>query len=99
MKMLRKYNTTLILFLLILTNCQQWYIVWLFATIMWQKPKMIKNIIWVSLITEFANSIYMFKSEWFIYDIYFVGIIICLFMMWQIYEGDKEKSRVQKIFR
>ena len=83
-KTLRKYNTALILFLLILTTFQQWYLVWLFATIMWQKPNMIRNIVGLSLITEIANSIYMFKSEWFIYDIYFVGIIICLFIAWQL---------------
>lgn len=83
-KTLRKYNTALILFLLILTTFQQWYLVWLFATIMWQKPDMIRNIVGISLITEIANSIYMFKSEWFIYDIYFVGIIICLFIAWQL---------------
>ena len=85
MKMLRKYNTTLILFLLILTNCQQWYIIWLFATIMWQKPKMIKNILWVSLITEFANSIYMIKREGFIYDLYYVTIIIIMLLLAQGY--------------
>ena len=83
-KTLRKYNTALILFLLILTTFQQWYLVWLFATIMWQKPDMIRNIVGLSLITEIANSIYMFKSEWFIYDIYFVGIIVCLFIAWQL---------------
>ena len=95
MKMLRKYNTTLILFLLILTNCQQWYIVWLFATIMWQKPKMIKNIIWVSLITEFANSIYMFKREIYIYDLYYVAIIIIMLLLAQGYahiKADEDRS-------
>lgn len=95
MKMLRKYNTILILFLLILTNCQQWYIVWLFATIMWQKPKMIKNIIWVSLITEFANSIYMFKREIYIYDLYYVAIIIIMLLLAQGYahiKADEDRS-------
>lgn len=83
-KTLRKYNTALILFLLILTTFQQWYLVWLFATIMWQKPDMIRNIVGLSLITEIANSIYMFKSEWYVYDICFVGFIICLFIAWQL---------------
>jgi len=58
--------------------------VWLFATIMWQKPDMIRNIVGLSLITEIANSIYMFKSEWYVYDICFVGFIICLFIAWQL---------------
>ena len=83
-KTLRKYNTALILFLLILTTFQQWYLVWLFATIMWQKPDMIRNIVGLSLITEIANSIYMLKSEWYVYDICFVGFIICLFIAWQL---------------
>ena len=83
-KTLRNYNTVLILFLLILTTFQQLYLVWLFATIMWQKPNMIRNIGGISIITEIANSIYMFKSEWYIYDIYFVEIIVCLFIAWQL---------------
>lgn len=81
--MLRKYNTIVVLSLLVLTNCQQWYLGWLFATIMWQKSKTIRNIIGLTAIVEIANSIYMFKTEYYIYDIYFVGIIICLFMLWQ----------------
>ena len=83
-KTLRKYNTALILFLLILTTFQQWYLVWLFATIMWQKTDMIRNIVGLSLIAEIANSIYMLKSEWYVYDICFVGFIICLFIAWQL---------------
>ena len=33
---------------------------------------------------EIANSIYMLKSEWYVYDICFVGFIICLFIAWQL---------------
>lgn len=89
MKMLRKYNTGLILFILILTNCQQWYIVWLFATIMWQRPNTIRNIIGVSLATEIANSIYMFKSEFYIYDVYYIEIIACVLILWYVYTNKK----------
>lgn len=83
-KIIKKYNIALILFFLILTTFQPWYLIWLFATIMWQKPKMITDIVVVTAATEIANSIYMFKSEWYIYDIYFVGIIIFLFVIWQV---------------
>lgn len=83
-QMLRKYNIILMLFILILTNCHQWYLIWLFATIMWQKPNMIRNIIGVSAITEIANTIYMFKVESYIYDLYYVGIITVLSIMWII---------------
>ena len=79
----------IILFILILTNCQQWYIVWLFATIMWQRPNTIRNIIGVSLVTEIANSIYMFKSEFYIYDVYYIEIIACLLILWYVYTNKK----------
>ena len=95
-KIIRKYNIALILFLAILTTFQQWYLIWLFATIMWQKPNTIKNIIGISAISEIANSIYMFKSEWYIYDIYFVGMIIILFISWQIITN-KRREKIGKI--
>ena len=81
-KSIRKYNLALILAILILTNCQQWYLGWLFATIMWKSSDMIKNIIGISAITEIANSVYMFLQEWYIYDCYYVGTIIILSVIW-----------------
>ena len=86
-KIMKKYNIALILFILILTNCQQWYLMWLFATIMWQKSYMINGIIGVSTITEIANSIYMFKTESYLYDTYFIGIIVVLFIIEQCTKG------------
>lgn len=97
-RMLRKYNMALILFLLTLSNSQQWYLVWLFATIMWQKSKMIKDIIGVTLAVEIANSIYMFKSEWYIYDVYYIGIIVCIMFIWDYFINKKcFKDRSTKI--
>ena len=83
-KIIRKYNNILIIFLISLSNFQQWYIIWTFATIMWQKPNMIRNIIGVAIASEIANSIYMFKNEHFRYDVYFVGIITILLLISQI---------------
>ena len=85
----RKYNVILIWFLLMISSFQQWYLIWLFATIMWQKPKMIKNIIGITLAMEIANSIYMFKSEKYIYDVYFIGIIIFIMFLWNIFINKK----------
>lgn len=68
-----------------LSNFQHWYLIWLLATIMWQKPKMIKNIIGITLAVEMANSIYMFKSEWYIYDVYYIGIIVCIMLVWNYF--------------
>lgn len=89
MKMLRKYNVILMFFILILTTCHQWYLIWLFATMAWQKPNMIRNIIGVSAITEIANTIYMFRVESYIYDLYYVGIITVLSIMWIIITNKK----------
>ena len=83
-KEIRKYNIALILFLLVLTNFQQWYIMWLFACIIWQKPNTIRNIIGLGLCTEFANTIYMFLYESYKFDKYFVVLSIALFIMWKI---------------
>lgn len=89
--MLRKYNLIIILSLLILTNCHQWYLGWLFATIIWQKTKTIIDIIGLTAITEIANSVYMFKIEHYIYDTYYVGIIILLFLIWKIITNKRRK--------
>ena len=96
--MLRKYNVALILFLLILSNSQQWYLIWLFATIMWQKPKMIKNIIGITLAIEIANSIYMFKREWYMYDAIFIGTTVWIVLLWDIFINKKSlKDRSTQI--
>ena len=95
-KSLRKYSFILILFLLSLATVQQWYLIWLFTTIFWQKSKTAINIIGVSLATEIANSIYMFKVESFKYDMYFWAIIIFLSIIWalsnNLYRKSKEKD-------
>ncbi len=83
-KSVREYNIMLIFFLLSLSNFQQWYFVWLFPTIMWQKPRMIRSIIGLSVASEIANSIYMFKYESWLYDKYFVFIIFVVFLIWRI---------------
>ena len=96
-KSVRKYNIMLIFFLLSLSNFQQWYLVWLFPTIMWQKPSMIKNIIGISAATEIANSIYMFKIESWVYDKYFIMITVVTFLIWRLsyYKTNKIKENRQ----
>ena len=74
-KIIRKYNFVLILFSLLLGTFQVWYIVWLFATIMWQKPNMIRNILGITLIAEIATSVYMFTAESYTFDLYFIELI------------------------
>lgn len=92
-KIMRKYNLSLVLAILVLTNCQQWYLVWLFATIMWQKSDMIKNIIGISAITEIANSAYMFLFESYTFDCYYVGTIIILSILWILFTNKQLKEK------
>lgn len=57
-KVLRKYNIFIILFTFILiTNFNAWYVLWVFPTIMWQKSKMIKNLLYVSVGTLLSYTI------------------------------------------
>jgi hypothetical protein len=83
-KIVRKYNIMLVLFLLALSNFQQWYLVWLFPTIMWQKPNTIRNIIGLTVASEIANSVYMFKIESWKYDFQFVIILATIYIIWQL---------------
>lgn len=67
--------------LLILTTFQQWYLIWFFPTIIWEKNKKINNLVAITIITEIANIVYMYKSEWYIYDGFFIGVIIILMLL------------------
>ena len=93
-KEMRKIEYLLLAFIfLLLTNFQTWYIMWLFPLIIWQKPKTIKLIIQISLISQFANSIFMIYGEAWINGTKFIismliGTIICL-----IYNN---KSKLEK---
>ena len=78
---IKKCNNILVFSMLLLTTFQQWYLIWLFTIIMWQNNKKINRLLSITIITELANAIYMYKSEWYIYDGIFVAIIICLFIL------------------
>ena len=78
---IKKYNNILLLALLILTTFQQWYLIWFFPTIIWEKNKKINNLVAITIITEIANIVYMYKSEWYVYDGIFVMTVICLFIL------------------
>ena len=62
-KEIRKCEYFLIAFLfLLITNFQTWYIMWLFPLLMWQ-AKNIKLITQISIISQFANSVFMINGE------------------------------------
>ena len=77
-----QYYIIAFLFLLI-TNFQPWYIMWLFPLLMWQRANIIKLIIQISIISQFANSIFLLYSEAWEYGIPYsfamlVGILIAV---------------------
>lgn len=76
-KVVRKYNLILLIFtFVVLTTFQPWYVVWIFPTLMWQKPRMQKVLIYMSLMTCLINSVFIFKSEAPIYGTAFVALMI-----------------------
>ena len=47
---LRKYNVFILVFTFVLiTNFNAWYVLWIFPTIMWQKPKTIRLLLYLSI--------------------------------------------------
>ena len=85
-KEIKEVQYFLIAFLfLLITNFQPWYIMWLFPLLMWQNSKNIKLIIQISLISQFANSIFLAYTEHWKNGIPFticmlLGVTICIYM-------------------
>ena len=83
-KEIQKANYFIIAFLfLLITNFQPWYIMWLFPCLMWQRSEDIRLIIQISLISQFANSIFLTYGEGWRYGTPFVffmvlGTLICV---------------------
>ena len=61
---------------LLITNFQPWYIMWMFPFLIWQKSDDIKLIVGISIISEFANSVFLQYGEGWRYGTPFV------FMLW-----------------
>lgn len=76
-KEIQKANYFIMAFLfLLITNFQPWYIMWLFLCLMWQKADDIKLIIQISLISQFANSVFLIYGEGWIYGTPFTFFMV-----------------------
>lgn len=85
-KEMKKANYFIMAFLfLLITNFQPWYIMWLFPCMMWQDADDIKLIIQISLISQFANSVFLVYGEGWRYGTPFTFILIvsslCIYIM------------------
>ncbi len=93
---LRKVEYFLMAFLfLLITNFQPWYIMWLFPLIMWQRKRVIQIVIQIALISQFANSVFLFNGEGWRNGTPFtffmlLGVYICLSL------GQVKKGRIFK---
>lgn len=86
MKSIRLYNLAFIIFYLYLTSFEPWYAIWLIPTFMWQKPKNVKNILYITLSFEFAMTTYMFLRETYKLDWLFLIVTISVFALYKIFE-------------
>ena len=82
----KEFEYFLIAFLfLLITNFQPWYIMWLFPLLIWQNSTTIKLILQLSLISQFANSIFLAYTEnWrngtpFTFFM-ILGVTICIYL-------------------
>ncbi len=82
---MKEANYFIVAFLfLLITNFQPWYILWLFPLLIWQKADDIKLIVQMSLISQFANGVFLTYGEGWQNAVPFVfimllGILIVVF--------------------
>ena len=98
-KEMQKANYFIMAFLfLLITNFQPWYIIWLFILLIWQKSQNIKWIIQISLIVEFANSVFLTYGEGWQYGTPFTFIFIVASLTALIINEETKKKRQVKAF-
>ena len=76
-KAISMFAITLFIFMfVVLTTFQPWYMHWIFPIIMWQKPKVQKVLIWITVFTNLCNSIFIFFCESAVFGTGFVILMI-----------------------
>ncbi len=94
---MRNINYFIIAFLfLLITNFQPWYIMWLFPLIIWQKAIVIKTIIGMSILSQFANSILIMYGENWHYGTPFIFTLIVGTLIIFIANQNQKNKRIQK---
>lgn len=97
-ELIRKYNALLLLFIFgTITNFHSWYILWLFATIMWQESKSIKLILAISIIVEACNVVYFFMNEAYIYCVpYCISVFVLMIIVSYVIKR-KERNKLANL--
>lgn len=90
----RKYEYFLIAFLfLLITNFQTWYIMWLFPLMMWQKKENIQLIIQISIVSQFANSVFLINGDGWRNGTPFTFFMVLGIYLWSLYNNRKLKIK------
>lgn len=96
-KKIRTANYFIIAFLfLLITNFQPWYIMWLFPCLIWQKADIIKVTIGMSILSQFANSIFLMYEENWHYGTPFIFTIIVGTLAIYIFNQNKRRERIKQ---
>lgn len=82
------------LFLLI-TNFQPWYIMWLFPCLIWQRADTIKLITGMSILSQFANSIFLMYEENWHYGTPFIFVLIVGSLIIALVNQERRKERLR----
>lgn len=92
---MKTMNYLIIIFLyLLITNFQPWYIMWIFPFIIWQRSIVIKTIISMSVISQFANCILIMYEENWHYGTPFIFVLIIGTL---IYYSIEKNNRIKRI--
>ena len=79
---------------LLITNFQPWYIMWLFPLMMWQRKKILQFVIQISLISQFANSVFLMNGEgWSNGTLFTIFMVLGIFLCWNIKNIFKRKKK------
>ena len=90
----RNYEYFLMAFLfLLITNFQTWYIMWLFPLMMWQKKENIQLIIQISIVSQFANSVFLINGDGWRNGTPFTFFMVLGIYLWSLYNNRKLKIK------
>lgn len=94
---MKTMNYLILAFLfLLITNFQPWYIMWIFPFIIWQKADIIKTMIGMSIISQFANCIIIMYEENWHYGTPFIFTLIVGTLMYYIVQKNNRDKRLNE---
>lgn len=96
---MKTMNYLILVFLfLLITNFQPWYIMWIFPFIIWQKADIIKTMIGMSIISQFANCIIIMYEENWHYGTPFIFTLIVSTLIFYIIQKNNRSKRIKQLY-